>query len=187
MTRHHRGTGDRSRHIESFDAKFYSHHTPHLRKRLSRMGIVGADVDDLVQHTFVIAQDSWGKCPRARGRQRHWLEGIAWRQAMNWDRNKQRRGELVGQESLDLFLADEIDVDDIIDTRRIFTAVFAELLACDREMLLEYYVDGVSLTNIATRYGLPRSTAWSRLQKLRRDAVQKTSRLREANERKVTV
>lgn len=183
MTRQHRGTGGRPRHSGVFDAAFYAYHIPHLRKRLSRMGFVGADVDDLAQHTFVIAQDSWGECPKTRGRQRNWLEGIAWRQAMNLRRHKLRRDELVGEESLDSFLAEELDVDDIIDARRAFTAVFAELLAGDREMLLEYYVDGVSLTDIATRYGLPRSTAWSRLQKLRRDAVERTTRLRGTNER----
>ena len=178
MTRHHRGTGGRPRHSGVFDAAFYAYHLPHLRKRLSRMGFVGEDVDDLVQHTFVIVQDSWGECPKTRGWQRNWLEGIAWRQAMNLRRHKLRCDELIGEESLDSFLAEELDVDDIIDARRAFTAAFAELLACDREMLLEYYVDGDSLTAIAARYGLPRSTAWSRLQKLRRDAVERTIRLR---------
>jgi RNA polymerase sigma factor (sigma-70 family) len=178
MTRTHRGTGGRRGHIAGFDAAFYAYHILHLRKRLLRMGFVGEDVDDLVQHTFIVAQDSWGECPRGRGRQRNWLEGIAWRQGMNLCRNKQRQGELVGQESLDSFVADELDVEDIIDTRRAFMVAFAELLAVDREMLLEYYVDGLSLTEIATRYGLPRSTAWSRLQKLRRDAAERTLRLR---------
>jgi len=145
------------------------------------MGFVGADIDDLVQHTFIISQGSWSECPKTRGRQRHWLEGIAWRQAMNLNRHRLRGGELIGDESLDSFLAEELDVDDIIDARRAFTVVFAGLLANEREMLLEYYVDGVSVTEIAARYGLSRSTAWARLQKLRRDAAKKTSQLRKSD------
>jgi len=174
MTRNHRGAGGRPGRDAGFDAEFYAHHTPHLRKRLLRMGVIGADVDDLVQHTFIIAQKSWGERPRGRRRQRSWLEGIAWRLGMNLRRYKQCHYELVGQESLDSFVGDELDVENLIDARR----AFAELLAVDREMLLEYYVDGRSLTEIATRYGLARSTAWSRLQKLRREAAERTSRLR---------
>ncbi len=178
MTRHHCCTGGRPGNAGRLDAAFYAYHIPHLRKRLSRMGFVGADADDLVQHTFVIAQGHWNECPKARGRQRHWLEGIAWRQAMNLQRLQLRDGEMLGEESLDSCFAEELDVDDIIDARRLITLVLAELLACDREMLLDYYVDGVSLTEITKRYGLARSTAWARLQKLRRDAAEKTSQLR---------
>lgn len=186
MTQHSRGTGGRSGNTRGLDGAFYAYHIPHLRKRLSRMGFINADADDLMQHTFVIAQDSWSECPKTRGRQRNWLEGIAWRQAMNLRRHKLRRGELVGDESLDACIAEELDVDGIIDARRAFTIAFAELLECDREMLLEYYVDGVSLTEIARRYGFARSTAWARLQKLCRHAAEKTLRLRGADERKIT-
>jgi RNA polymerase sigma factor (sigma-70 family) len=150
------------------------------------MGFVGADVDDLVQHTFVVAQIRWGECPHEGGRQRNWLEGIAWRLGMNLRRLKQRRGELIDQDSLESFMVDELDVEDVIDTRRAFMVAFAELLACDREMLLEYYVDGLSVSEIAIRYGLPRSTAWSKLQKLRREAAERTIRLRVDDERKLT-
>jgi len=170
MTRNHRG---RHGHIAGFDAEFYAHHLPHLRKRLLRMGFVDADVDDLVQHTFIVAQDSWNARPRRRSRQRSWLEGIAWRLGMNLLRCKQHRHEQLESESLDAFVGDDLDLEDLIDARRMYTAAMAELLAEDRQMLLDYYVDEMPLTEIATRHGLARSTAWSRLQKLRKEAATK--------------
>lgn len=160
--------------VRDLDAEFFAHHLPYLRKRLLRMGISRADADDLVQQTFVVAQRTWERKPR--GRERNWLGGIAWRLAMNLRRSKQRRWEKPMADGLDALPDDEIDLEKLLDTRRMFDKACAHLRDEDREMLFEYYVDGGSVTEIAARHGLARSTAWSRLQKLRRDAVERTKR-----------
>jgi RNA polymerase sigma factor (sigma-70 family) len=175
MAQNRRGSGGRFGYVAGLDAAFCAYHAPHVRARLLRMGVMGADVDDLVQHTFVVAQNSWDQRPRGRRKERSWLEGIAWRLGQNLHRYHARRHEQLGSEALDMVLGDELDLDELIDMRRLFTAVFTELLIEDREMLLDYFVDDVPLTEIAHRHGLPRSTAWSRIQKLRRYLAERVS------------
>lgn len=140
------------------------------------MGFVDADVDDLVQQTFIIAQGSWDQRPRRLSRQRSWLEGIAWRLGMNLHRCQQRCHEQLASESLDSFMGDELALDELIDARRLYARAVTELLAGDLEMLIDYYVDEIPLTEIAARHGMARSTTWSRLQKLRKEMSQRAIR-----------
>lgn len=166
MARNHRGSGGRLGSMGGFDAAFYTRHLPHLQTRLWRMGIDGADVDDLVQQTFVIAHDHWDQRPRGRRKQRSWLEGIAWRLAMNLRRCHELRYETLGLEALDAFVGQEHDLEALLDARRL-SATVGDIVAVDCDMLVAYYVDDVPLTKIAAQYGMPRSTAWSRIQRLR--------------------
>lgn len=160
------------------DADFWVFHLPHLRTRLLRMGFSSEDVDDLVQHTFVVAQRKRARMPQGRGRQRAWLDGIAWRLAMNLRRQARCRRHWLGDESLEAMECRDFDIDDVLDMRRLLLAASSEWLNEDQEMLFEYFVDGDSLTAIAARHGLARSTTWSRLQKLRRDALEKAEQVR---------
>lgn len=164
--------------VVEFDADFWVFHLPHLRSRLLRLGFSFADVDDLVQHTFVVAQRKRARLPRGRGRQRAWLDGIAWRLAMNLRRQTRCRRHWLGDESLESMDCGEFDIDDVLDTNRLLAAASSQWPNEDREMLFEYFVDGDSLAQIAARRGLARSTTWSRLQKLRREAVEKTGHAR---------
>ncbi len=166
-------SGARQGRVVEFDADFWVFHLPHLRSRLLRLGFSHADVDDLVQHTFVVAQRKRARLPRGRGRQRAWLDGIAWRLAMNLRRQTRCRRRWLGDESLEAMACGEFDIDDFLDTQRLVEAASSQWPAEDREMLFEYFVDGDSLAEIAARHGLARSTTWSRLQRLRRDAVEK--------------
>jgi len=142
------------------------------------MGFGAADVDDLVQQTFIIAQSRWLECPLEYGRQRKWLRGIAWRLGMNFSRRKRHRDEAVEGEWLSLFVASAPHVEDLADVRQVFALAFAGVTTQDRNMLFEFFGDGVPLSEVAARYGLARSTAWSRLQKLKRDAIERVARLK---------
>ncbi len=153
------------------DGDFCAYHAHALRKRLQRMGFGAADVDDLVQHTFVIAQQGWGEKPRGRGRERSWLEGIAWRLAMNLRRRRIRRRESLCGGGFDRFPSCSVDIEGCLDAQRIVSLAATEWQPNDKEMLFEYYIDGDSVAMIAARHGLARSTAWSRLQKLRRQIM----------------
>lgn len=166
MTRNHRGSGGGVGQVAGLDAAFYMRHLPHVRARLLRMGIFGADMDDLVQQTFVIAHENWDQRPRERRKQRNWLEGIAWRLAMNLRRSEERHDEPLELESPDTFVAEELDPETRIDAQRLFWAV-NDIVAIDGDMLRQYYLDDVPLTEVADQYGIARSTAWSRIQKLR--------------------
>jgi RNA polymerase sigma factor (sigma-70 family) len=191
MTRNHRGRGGRFWGLSGVDAEFYAYHVGHVRKRLRRMGLRGADVDDLVQDTFIIAQRYWSERPLDCGRQRNWLQGIAWRLAMNFCRRKRHEGELLeigcwssfvsiehrlniwGFGSPSAPFAPNPSAEDLIYQRQVFDVAFAGVTDRDLEMLAEYFLDGITVTEIAARYGLARSTAWSKLQKLRRDAAKR--------------
>lgn len=178
MTRNSRGHVADIGYIAGFDTEFCVRHVPHLRQRLLRMGVTQADVDDLVQSTFVVAQVEWEWRPRGRRKQRNWVNGIAWRLAMNWRRSVHRRYERCASESLDMFAAEEVDLDARLDAQRLYATIVADLRASDRSLLMSYYVDEVPLTELAARHGLARSTAWTRLQHLRQDVVERIARRR---------
>lgn len=137
------------------------------------MGIVGADVDDLVQQTFIVAQNRWTECPLEYGRQRKWLRGIAWRLGMNLLRRNRHHHELFEGEVLSSLAATDPSAEDRANVRQVFAAAFAGVTDEDRQMLFGYFCDEVPLSEIAARHGLARSTAWSRLQKLKRDAAER--------------
>lgn len=163
--------------IGELGGDFCAYHAHAIRRRLRRMGFGSADVDDLLQHAFVVAQHHWAQKPRGRGRERSWLEGIAWRLAMNLRRSRRRHRECFQVDLFDMHSNSNVDIDALLDAHRVFARVTEEWLSEDREMLFEYYVDGDSLTDIAARHGLARSTTWSRLQRLRQEMLDKIRRL----------
>lgn len=150
-----------------------------VRERLRRLGLRGADLEDLVQQTFVVAHRRWDERPRNPGRFRNWLEGIAWRLGMNWRRKRGRRREVFELEDFDAVAANATEPESLLDLRRIFDPESDALLPEDRAMLIAYYVDDVSLTEFAAQFALPRSTAWTRLQRIRREITEGTRALHE--------
>lgn len=174
MTRKHRHRDKHLRHRGTFDEEFFLRHLENVRNKLTRMGFRAADLDDLVQQTFVVAHRRWDERPKNHGRRRNWLEAIAWRLGMNLRRKRIRRREILDPERLDTFPGYSADPDSILDLRRIFHPKNDALLPEDRALLFAYYVDDVPLTELAARLGLPRSTTWTRIQRIRRDIVDGT-------------
>jgi RNA polymerase sigma factor (sigma-70 family) len=173
MTRSHRGSCNCFGSLSGVDADFYAYHVGHVRKRLRRMGLMGADVDDLVQDTFIIAQRYWSERPPDCGRQRNWLQGIAWRIGMNFLRRKRHEYELFELAPRSSFVLNKPNAEDLGHLRQVFEVVFAGVADRDLEMLVEHFLDGIAVTKIAAKHGLARSTAWSKLQKLRREAAER--------------
>lgn len=138
------------------------------------MGFRAADLDDLLQQTFVVAHRRWDERPRNSGRHRNWLEAIAWRLGMNFRRKRIRRRELLDPEKLDAYAGPTADPEALLDLRRIFDPQSDALMPEDRAMLFAYFVEGTPITEIAELFGLPRSTAWTRLQRIRHDAAEGT-------------
>lgn len=163
-------------HEVGFDAAYYERHVPHLRRRVARMGFVGADMDDLVQSTFLVARDGWKNRPRDGRGHRKWLDGIAWRLGMNLLRSREMHHEQLDTAWLDEFAMEVEDIDARIDAQRLLWVASDVLLLNDGDMLVAHYVDDVPVTEIAARCGLAPSTVWARIQRIRRDAQQLTLR-----------
>ncbi len=159
------------------DEGFYVYHVDHVRRRLRKLGIAGADADDLVQQTFFVAQQCWQQRPAGDGRQRSWLVGIAWRVGMNFRRLDQGRQEIRQLFPILTLDADEPTPEDAVQRRQICVAVLAEMTTAEREMLCDYLIDGATVDEVAMRHGLARSTAWSKLQRLRRNAEERMALL----------
>jgi len=174
MTRKHRHRDDYTRQRGTFDEEFFFRHIGYVREKLRRLGLRGADLDDLEQQTFVVAHRRWAERPRSSGRNRNWLEAIAWRLGMNWRRRKIRRREVFESENFDEFAANTAEPESLLELQRIFDPTNEALLPEDRAMLIAYYVNDESLTECAAHFGLPRSTAWTRLQRIRRDVLEGT-------------
>lgn len=172
MTHKHGPRNIHSRHRRTFDEEFFFRHLENVRSKIVRMGFRAADLDDLVQQTFVVAHRRWDERPMNHGRRRNWLEAIAWRLGMNLRRKRSRRREILDPENLDNFAANSADPEAFLEIRRMFDPQNETLLPEDRAMLYAYYVDDLPLTELAAHFGLPRSTAWTRLQRIRRDLVE---------------
>ena len=134
-----------------------------LLRYLRRLTPPGAPctAEDLVQETMLKAWRSLNRIPTDPERQRRWLFTVARRLAIDAYRKRQTRPVEVGLAETDLTASTNAAAETAIAALTLRNAV-GELGAGHRSVLLELYVNGYSLDEVADRLGLPVGTVKSR-------------------------
>jgi RNA polymerase sigma-70 factor (ECF subfamily) len=141
--------------------------TDFVTRTLRRAGVPQAELDDEVQRTFIVVADRLERVQP--GAERAYLYQVATNVAWHARRGLARRREVLAEappEAIEAFetpehLAHRKGLRDILDR---ITASMPEAL---RSVFLLYEVDGMSLIDIASSYGIPRGTVASRLRRAR--------------------
>lgn len=149
--------------------QLYDAHFSFVERICRRLGIPDAELDDVVQETFVIAFKKLGAF--REGRLTTWLYRIAANVVSSRHRRKRIRSALLG-----LFSSAEpppaAPADQEYDAREAQAAVAAVLERMapkKREVFALFELDGMSGEEIAERVGCKVETVWSRLHYARED------------------
>ena len=150
--------------------ELFDRHQPALRRYLSRMGIPRADVDDLVQATFLEitrAAPSFDPCHAGRS----WIFGVA-SIMLRRHRHFLRRAA----ERISAWVMPEAEVEgtpaellECSETERRFARAFAALSPKKREAFVLVTLEGLSGEEAAQALGVPVNTIWTRLHHARRE------------------
>jgi len=149
---------------EAFDALITRWHEP-LWRYLRRL----TGDDDAAEEAI---QDAWLRIlrgiPRLRdcGRVRPWLFGIARRVVM--DRLRERYAEPARAFTEDVDVATEDESSDLEEELELLQDELTRLRAPEREVLVLFYLEELTLTEIADVVGIPTGTVKSRLFRARK-------------------
>jgi RNA polymerase sigma-70 factor (ECF subfamily) len=136
---------------------------------LRRLGTPSADVDDLVQEVFLIAHRKGGFVP-GTGQPKTWLAAICVRIASTSRRSRsRRREEPLGDASYPM--TTDVDPARALEAKRSLARVQRALDALDldqRAAFILYELEGVACESIATSFGIPLGTVYSRLHHARK-------------------
>ena len=144
--------------------ELFDRHEPGVRRYLRRMGIPAADVDDLVQATFL---EITRAAPNfdARHAGRSWIFGVA-SIMLRRHRHFLRRAAA----RISAWVTPEAEVEgspaellERAETERRFTRAFAALSAKKREAFVLVTLEGLSGEEAAQALGVPVNTVWTRL------------------------
>lgn len=135
----------------------YARHAPFVRRTLARRGVSAADLDDLAQEAFVVANRL---LPEFEGRSsvQTWLGAIAWRVARNYRKRSHRRHELAMETAPDLASGYTTGFEGA--RLRAWTTRDTEL----RDLLVLHDVGELSISQLSSLTGLARATIRKRLQ-----------------------
>jgi RNA polymerase sigma factor (sigma-70 family) len=144
--------------------ELFDRHEPALRRYLSRMGIPRADVDDLVQATFLeITRAAPSFDARHAGRS--WIFGVA-SIMLRRHRHFLRRAAA----RISAWVMPEAEVEgtpaelfERAETERRFARAFAALSEKKREAFVLVTLEGLSGEEAAQALGVPVNTIWTRL------------------------
>jgi len=146
-------------------------HEPALKRFIGRLGVSPADVDDLVQATFL-------EVPRVAARfdpslvVKNWLLGLATIMVRRHRRSLARAAaRLIAWASVPAQSAAESPATafENDEVRRRFQRAFAELSAKKREVFTLIVLEGLSGEDVARALAIPVNTVWTRLHHARRD------------------
>jgi RNA polymerase sigma factor (sigma-70 family) len=142
----------------------FDRHEPGLRRYLCRMGVARADVDDLVQASFLeLARAASRFEPERPGRA--WIYGVASillrRHRQLSRRAAERLRSWVG--SLHARQATPAELVECDETERRFARAFAALSEKKREVFVLVTLEGLSGEEAAQVLAVPINTVWTRL------------------------
>ncbi len=146
--------------------ELFDRHEPALHRYLRRMGIPRADVDDLVQATFLeITRAAPSFDARHAGRS--WIFGVA---SIMLRRHRHFLRRAAARISAWVMPEAEAEVDgtpaelfERAETERRFARAFAALSAKKREAFVLVTLEGLSGEEAARALGVPVNTIWTRL------------------------
>jgi RNA polymerase sigma-70 factor (ECF subfamily) len=163
------GKGD----LESLGVLF-DQHGHAVARFLSRMGVAPADVDDLVQTTFLQVLRAARRFERGIG-VRGWLLGIAAMMAWRHRRSLVRLSNRIRLWAATTHGTGELTPDDALAERQIelrFARALQSMSAKKREAFVLVTLEGLSGEEAAMALGVPVNTIWTRLHHARRELRQ---------------
>lgn len=136
---------------------FYAEHASLVRRILAERGVPSADLDDVVQETFVTVHRL---LPDFEGRSSEstWLHAVAWRVAANHRRRRRRAA------GASLAPPPEEEADPLFSPNRV-QASFERIADEQRDLLALHEIGGLSISSLAELTGNARATIRSRLER----------------------
>nr|WP_153820213.1 sigma-70 family RNA polymerase sigma factor [Polyangium spumosum] len=142
-----------------------------LRRRLRRLGVSPEDAREIVQHAFEIALPRWHEVQDAsEGRRRAWIERITWHLGQNFLRLARHEYEELGHRGLARARAPGSDLDERANAARLVDAALSIMLDEERALFVAYFLEDMTLDELAQHYGVSRGKLFHRLAALARAA-----------------
>ena len=158
-----------SGHLDS--AELFRRHAPFVANFLARMGVLRADIDDLIQEVFLVAHRNGGYTP-GPAKPTTYLASIAFRAATTHRRKRQTRSFVRTADEVVVSAGDDrLSPERDADQRRQLALLDKALSALDpdkRVVFVMAELHGESVVSIAESLGVPVDTAYSRLRAARR-------------------
>jgi len=154
---------------------------------VGRLGFRGQDVDDIVQETFLIAHQRGGYRAGV-ARPTTWLAEIAMRVSMAQWRKRRRTSVLADTEAWDAVPSEQAGPQDRMDQAQTIALVHKALdsMAMDRRAVFVLFeLEGETCDAIASAFGIPVGTVYSRLHTARKEFMKAYQRLTAARARSV--
>ena len=156
-------------HRSTTDSQFAEHIASSeegVRAFLRRLAGDGADADDAYQECLARAWRSRQRFDRERGSFKSWIMRIAFHSYLDQRDAHLRTPQLLGDE--DLTLIPEVTNSPCrLEKQEEIDAALAILKAVEREVLLRFHRDQLSIDEIASELGLPSGTVKSHLHRAR--------------------
>jgi RNA polymerase sigma-70 factor (ECF subfamily) len=158
-----------SGHLDS--AELFRRFAPFVANFLARMGVLRADIEDLVQEVFLIAHRNGGYSP-GPAKPTTYLASIAFRAATTHRRKRQTRSFVQHADEIVERAGDErMSPERHAEQKRQLALLDRALAALDpdkRAVFVMAELNGESVVSIAEGLGIPVDTAYSRLRAARR-------------------
>lgn len=159
--------------------ELYRRHATFVARFLWRLGLRGAEVDDLVQEVFVVAHRRGGFVPD-RAKPTTWLAEISMRVASAHRRRHRKNRDDVELDEAPALSADTPDAAEQTETKQRLERVQRALDALDehqRAVFVLFELEGESCEDIAAALDIPVGTVHSRLHTARKNFQRMHSRL----------
>jgi RNA polymerase sigma-70 factor (ECF subfamily) len=141
----------------------YREYEPFVRRALTRHGVRQADLDDVVQETFVTVHKLLVTF-EGRASLKTWLYAVAWRVASHYHRKRRGQRERA-QELPDL--CDELSAVKLPGMERLHESL-GRIDPQDRDLFALYEVGGLSVAELSELVGSSRATISARLERARK-------------------
>lgn len=150
----------------------FDRYAPDMRRVISRLGVANADVDDLVQLTFLEAMRGAEQYD-GRANAKPWLAGIAVmmvrRHRRSLGRFVQRIAEWAREPSGEQQTATPAEAYETNEMARRAERALAKLSDKKREVFILVALEGLPGEQVATALSIPVATVWTRLHHARLD------------------
>jgi RNA polymerase sigma-70 factor (ECF subfamily) len=152
-------------------------HATFVRRVLARLGVPGADIDDVSQEVFLGVHRNLARF-EGRSSLCTWLYGICRRRAQDYRRQMQTRRESYAAEPPEREEPANQEEDLArVEAQRGLAKFLRELDAEKLPVFVLYEIEGIPMDEVAKRISCPRHTAYSRLYAARRKLEARVARL----------
>jgi RNA polymerase sigma-70 factor (ECF subfamily) len=156
----------------------FDEHAPYVWNTLRRLGAPVSDLEDLTHDVFLHVHRHFADYDPSRP-VRPWLFGFAYRVASQNRRRAHRRHETQGEPDATPHPGASPDEQlAAAEERRLVQAALQGIELERRAVFVLYELDGVSMSEIATLFGIPVNTAYSRLRLARGEFAAAVKKLR---------